>query len=92
MGFTVTTSLFGLPSFSWYISIRGSYTIEKNAPTAGSYRITYTIYYSASPGTEAKIKEVQFVCLDQLPSPANIYATIYADIKSSLGAVQTVDD
>lgn len=92
MGFTVTTALFGFPQISWYISIRGSYTIEKNKPTVSMYMISYTIYYSTGRDQEAKIQELQFMYLDQLPEPANIYDVIYANIKASLGDVQTVDD
>ena len=92
MGFTVTASLFGLPSFSWYVSIKGTYTIEKNIFMAGIYRIRYQTYYSASASTDAKISEVQFMSLQQLPEPADVYSIIYANIKLVLGDLSYTDD
>jgi hypothetical protein len=93
MGFTISNySLFGLQPQNFYASILGSYSIKKNHPVIGHYTITYVVYYSSSKGQEVITKLDAYFSIEQLPTPADIYITIYANIKASLGDVQIVDD
>jgi len=98
MGFTIANySLYGLQPQTFYISIRGCYTVEKNTiPSADGpthiYSIRYIVYYSSSKHERLITENEQVLSLTQLPTPADIYTTIYANIKASLGDVQTVDD
>jgi len=85
MGFIVENySLFGLQPQNFYVTIRGGFTIEKNTPPAGSYRITYTVYYSSSKAQPVITQKDTFFNLQELPTPANIYTVIYGEIKKNL--------
>ena len=85
MGFTIESfSLYGFLPQPFYISIQGSYSIKKNQPTQGVYMINYTIYYSSANGSPVASEKAMFTFTQALPSPADIYAIIYEDIKKTL--------
>jgi len=85
MGFLISNySLFGLQPQNFYVSICGSYTIKKNHPVIGDYTILYTVYYSSSKSQPFITQKEQFLNLQQLPEPANLYIAIYDNIKQQL--------
>ena len=87
MGFTISDySLFGLQPQSFYVSIRGSFTITKLPGFVNQlpYRITYTVYYSSSKESQAITQQIQLCSLEELPEPANIYPMIYSEIKKTI--------
>jgi hypothetical protein len=94
MGFTVNAPLFGLPSLSWYVTIKGTFTIEKNIFMAGNYRITYTTYYSTGADQPVIKHDVLILLLQQLPEPPDIYTTIYNEIKKIINPnnIYIIDD
>jgi len=90
MGFTIANySLFGLQPQNIYVSIHGTYQIRKDQ---NCYVAIFTIYYQAAVNSPVIMKKESCFSIEQLPTPADIYITIYANIKASLGDVQTVDD
>lgn len=87
MGFTISDySLFGLQPQSFYVSIRGSFTITKLAGFVNQlpYRITYTVYYSSSKESQTISQQIQVCSLEELPEPADIYPMIYSEIKKTI--------
>jgi hypothetical protein len=86
MGFTITEyQLYGLPPLpNIYVSIKGSFIVKKNNPLADCYTISYTVYYAASPTAPCITQQDQSFHIVQLPYPADLYATIYSNIKSTL--------
>ena len=86
MGFTIATyQLFGLPALpDIYVSIKGSFTIQKNNPLPQCYTINYTVYYAASSTAPCITQQDQRFHLEELPQPADLYTTIYNNIKKTL--------
>jgi len=86
MGFTIATyQLLGLPTLpNIYVSIHGAFSIIKNRPTPGSYCISYTVYYQAGPQNPCITHQDQWFNIDKLPRPADLYNTIYDNVKKTL--------
>ena len=86
MGFTIGTyQLCGLPPLpNIYVSIKGTYYIEKLYPHFNNYQIKYTIYFSASPTDVVITKKDMSIRIESLQTPADIYNLIYENIKESL--------
>lgn len=89
MGFTITSpySILGLPAFpNIYVTIKGSYAVKKQIiPANGtSYIITFTTYFQASPEDPVITQKDMSFSIQTLPSPANIYLTIYEFLKGDL--------
>ena len=86
MGFTITEyQLYGLPPLpNIYVSIQGSFIVKKNHPVLGDYTISYTVYFQAASNKPVITKEDQFLSLQSLPHPADLYTVIYSNIKSTL--------
>ena len=89
MGFTITSpySILGLPAFpNIYVTIKGSYAIKKQIiPANGtSYIITFTIYFQSSKDNSVITQKDMSLYILTLPSPANIYLTIYEFLKGDL--------
>jgi hypothetical protein len=96
MGFTIETyQFYGLPQLSnIYVSIRGTYTIQKNSelpsyPNSNGfilpyYSISFKIYYSASKDSPIITQKDMSFNIQSLPSPANIYIAIYNEIKKNI--------
>jgi len=86
MGFTIATyQLLGLPPLpNIYVSIHGAFSIIKNRPTPGSYCISYTVYYQAGPQNPCITHQDQWFNIDKLPRPADLYNTIYDNVKKTL--------
>ena len=106
MGFTIENySLQGLQPQSFYVSIQGNYNIQKSTGLAGSfaglnipnlilpyYTMTYTVYYSANKEAPVITQKQMIYNIQELPEPADVYKVIYANIKSTLGDLQYIDD
>ena len=86
MGFTIATyQLYGLPTLpNIYVSIKGSYSIEKLVPMMNTYQIKYKVYFSASPNDPVITEKDMFSHIQSLPTPADIYTVIYNNVKTSL--------
>ena len=86
MGFTIDIyQLYGLPPLpNIYVSIKGSYSVKKNMAVMGDYQILFTVYYAASPNAPVITQKDMSFCIQSLPSPANLYSTIYDYIKGQL--------
>jgi hypothetical protein len=93
MGFTIETySLYGLPPLpNIYCSIQGSYSVKKNRPVKGYYQIFCTAYFSASKNDPVITEKDMLFQIEALPSPANIYLTIYEFLKGDLDAGYNTD-
>jgi hypothetical protein len=86
MGFTIETySLYGLPPLpNIYVSIQGSYSVKKNRPVKGYYQIFCTAYFSASKNDPVITEKDMLFQIETLPSPANLYISIYDYVKGQL--------
>lgn len=88
MGFTIELfQLFGLPPLpNIYVSIHGSYKIEKrNFPgESGSYILIFTVFYQASKDHPVISERLMTLNVSSLPSPANVYNVIYEHVKEVL--------
>lgn len=91
MGFTIQTyNLLGLQNIqNLYVSIRGSYNIQKcyNQITGigytgpNFYTISYTYYFQASPTLPIISQENGFLKIETLPNPVDLYKSIYDRVK-----------
>ena len=86
MGFTIDNyPLYGLPALpNIYVTIKGSYRIEKNVFMAGNYYISFTVYYSASPDAPVITQKDMSFSIQALPNPAVLYLIIYDYIKGQI--------
>jgi hypothetical protein len=83
MGFTIGTyQLLGLPALpNIYVTIKGSYAVKKQLNT---YIITFTTYFQASQEDPVITQKDMSFSIQVLPSPANLYISIYDYIKGQL--------
>jgi hypothetical protein len=86
MGFYIAPyQLCGLPILlNIYVSIKGSYSIEKLTPFLNIYQMKYKVYFSASPNDPVITEKDMVSHIQSLPTPADIYAVIYNNVKTSL--------
>jgi len=92
MGFTIETySLYGLPPLpNIYCSIQGSYSVKKDRAVKGDYQILCTAYFSASKNDPVITQKDMLFQIEALPSPANLYISIYEYIKGQLDPHHTL--
>jgi hypothetical protein len=91
MGFTIQTyNLLGLQNIqNLYVSIRGSYNIQKcyNQITGigytgpNFYTVSYIYYFQASPTLPIITQQNAFLKIETLPTPADLYTSIYEQVK-----------
>lgn len=83
MGFTIGTyQLLGLPPLpNIYVTIKGSYAVKKQLNT---YIITFTTYFQASQEDPVITQKDMSFSIQALPSPANLYISIYDFVKGQL--------
>jgi hypothetical protein len=90
MGFTIETyQLLGLPSLpNIYVTIKGSYAVKKQLIPAhagsGTYIITFTTYFQASPEDPVITQKDMCFSIQALPNPAVLYLIIYDFVKGQL--------
>ena len=100
MGFTVLNySFLGLQPQNWYVTIKGSYQVRKiqslmpgdnsaglNVPglVTPYYTITFSVYYQSSQNSPVINDSYMSFNIQTLPTPANIYLTIYEFLKGDL--------
>ena len=88
MGFTIDTyQLYGLPELpNIYVSIKGSYSIKKNAPipVGGLYNIAFTVYFQAGSDSPVITQKDMSFSIQALPNPAVLYLIIYDYVKGQL--------
>jgi hypothetical protein len=80
MGFNVTVSLFGLPLLTWYVTISGSFQINKQL--GGSYIINYAVQYKTAINQPMVNRQERCFCVSELPD--DLWVSIYNNIKKSL--------